>query len=57
MAEYHYVRKSVRWEGKRYEVRGQTEAETLEKMVDLSLVSSLQMAQRGVSVMFLHISQ
>lgn len=35
MAEYHYVRKSVRWEGKRYEVRGQTEAETLEKMVEL----------------------
>ena len=29
MAEYHYVRKSLTWEGKRYEVRGQTETEAL----------------------------
>ena len=35
MAEYHYVRKSLTWEGKRYEVRGQTETEALEKLSEL----------------------
>ena len=35
MAEYRYVRKSLTWEGKRYEVRGQTETEALEKLSEL----------------------
>ena len=35
MAEYHYVRKTIRWGGKRYEVRGRTEAEALENLSEL----------------------
>lgn len=35
MATYNYVRKKITWEGKRYEVRGQSEAEALEKLTEL----------------------
>ena len=33
--KYDYVRKSVVWEGKQYEVRGKTEKEALEKLAEL----------------------
>lgn len=33
--EYKYVRKTVTWEGKRYEVKGKTEQEALEKLAAL----------------------
>ena len=32
MGKYHYIRRKVTWNGKRYEVRGKTEAEALEKL-------------------------
>lgn len=35
MGKYHYIRRKVTWNGKRYEVRGKTEAEALEKLTAL----------------------
>ena len=35
MPEYRYVRKSITWAGQRYEVRGQTEMEAMEKLSEL----------------------
>lgn len=35
MAEYKYVRKTIRYGGKRYEVTGKTELEALEKLAEL----------------------
>lgn len=32
-----YVRKTVTWEGRRYEVRGETELEALEKLAELKV--------------------
>ena len=40
MAEYHYVRKTIRWGGKRYEVRGRPGAEALENLS--ALLSALR---------------
>lgn len=48
MAEYHYVRKTIRWGGKRYEVRGRTEAEALENLSEL--LSALREGGRFVVV-------
>lgn len=35
MSKYPYVRKTIRWKGRRYEVRGQSEAEAFEKLSEL----------------------
>lgn len=35
MAAYKYIKKRITWDGKRYEVRGKTEAEALEKLAEL----------------------
>lgn len=35
MSKYPYVRKTIRWKGRRYEVRGQSEAEAFEKLYEL----------------------
>lgn len=35
--EYKYVRKTITWEGKRYEVKGKTEKEALEKLAALKV--------------------
>lgn len=35
MAAYKYIKKRITWDGKRYEVRGKTEAEAIEKMAEL----------------------
>lgn len=35
MSKYPYVRKTIRWKGRRYEVRGQSEAEAFEKLAEL----------------------
>ena len=40
MSKYHYVRKSITWEGHRYEVRGKTEMEAVERLSEL--LTSLQ---------------
>ena len=34
MKKYNYVRKTITWEGKRYEVTGKTEKEALEKLAE-----------------------
>ena len=35
MSKYPYVRKTIRWKGRRYEARGQSEAEAFEKLSEL----------------------
>lgn len=40
MSKYHYVRKSITWDGHRYEVRGKTEMEAVERLSEL--LTSLQ---------------
>lgn len=35
MSKYHYVRKSITWDGHRYEVRGKTEMEAVERLSEL----------------------
>lgn len=35
MSKYEYIRKTVTWEGKRYQVYGRTEAEAVQKLADL----------------------
>lgn len=44
--QYSYVRKTMRWEGKRYEVTGKTEQEALEKLAELKV--SLQRGEKTV---------
>lgn len=35
--KYKYVRKTMTWEGRRYEVTGKTELEALEKLAELKV--------------------
>ena len=44
MGKYHYIRRKVTWNGKRYEVRGKTEAEALEKLT--ALIEALKEGKR-----------
>lgn len=46
MKKYNYVRKTITWEGKRYEVTGKTEKEALEKLADLK--ASLRRGEKVV---------
>lgn len=46
MKKYNYVRKTITWEGKRYEVTGKTEKEALEKLADLK--ASLKRGEKVV---------
>lgn len=46
MKKYNYVRKTITWEGKRYEVTGKTEMEALEKLADLK--ASLKRGEKVV---------
>ena len=47
MASYAYVRKTVTWQGQRYEVRGRTENEACDKLTDLIAALSLGKGSRG----------
>lgn len=46
MAKYQYVRKTLTWDGKRYEVKGKTEAEAIKKLTLLQ--DSLRRGERTV---------
>ena len=35
MEKYTYIRKTITWDSRRYEVRGKTEQEACEKLADL----------------------
>lgn len=47
MEKYVYVRKTVTWEGRRYEVRGKTEQEALEKLAEL--IHALKQGELAIS--------
>ena len=36
MEKYTYIRKTITWDSRRYEVRGKTEQEACEKLADLA---------------------
>ena len=47
MDKYQYIRKTITWEGKRYQVYGKTEAEAIEKLAELK--ASLKRGEKTIS--------
>lgn len=47
MEKYTYIRKTITWEGRRYEVRGKTEQEACEKLAEL--ITALKQGELAIS--------